>query len=173
MWIARKQNFILQQGFENPAPVVCSLQYSALQFQPRVVLIWIIIAILFQMPSVFAGLSAVLWWSALFPKLNPFDLLYNQACRKQPSLFRVSPAPPPRRAAQGMAGAFSLASALLIYFGFNFVAYVVEGIFLAAVLALTLGGFCLGSFVYHLFRGHGKFAYRTLPWAGGANREDN
>ena len=41
----------------------------------------------------------------------------------------------------------------------------VEAIFSAAVLALAIGGFCLGSFVYHLLRGHGRFARQTLPWA--------
>jgi len=166
MWSTAKHNFILQQGFGNPAPGSCSLQYSALQFQPRVVLIWIIAGILFQTPSVFATLSAILWWSALLPKLNPFDALYNRVYGKQPSGFRVSPAPPPRRTSQGIAGTFSLACALLIYFGFNLLAYVIEGVFLAAVMALTIGGFCLGSFAYHLFRGRGEFARRTLPWAG-------
>ncbi len=170
MWSAAKHNFILQQGFENPAPDSCPLQYSSLQFQPRVVLIWIIVGILFQKPFVFAALSAVLAWSALLPELNPFDALYNFTSGKRPGGFRVSPAPPPRRASQGMAAAFSLACALLIYFGFNVLAYVVEGIFLAAVMALTVGGFCLGSFVYHLFRGRGKFARQTLPWAGVTKR---
>ncbi len=163
MWSAAKPNFILQQGFENPAPASCSLQYSALQFQPRVILIWILTGIFFQSPPVFATLSAVLWWSALLPKLNPFDALYNATAGKRPSGFRVSLAPPPRRTAQAMAGTFSLACALLTYLGFSVAACVVEGIFLAAVMALTLGGFCLGSFVYHLFRGHGKFARQTLP----------
>jgi hypothetical protein len=171
MWSAAKHNFILQQGFENPAPVSCSLQYSALQFQPRVVLIWIIAGILFQKPSVFATLSAILWWSALLPKLNPFDALYNRTSGKRPNRFHLSPAPPPRRTAQAMAGCFSLACALLIYFGFTVLVYVVEGIFLAAVMALTVGGFCLGSFVYHLFRAHGRFARQTLPWASITNRE--
>ena len=170
MWSTAKNNFILQQGFKSPEPVSCSHQYSALQFQPRVVMIWIITGILFQTPSVFAILSAVLWWSALLPKLNPFDALYNRTSGKRPSGFRAGPAPPPRRTAQGMAGTFSLACALLIYFGFNVLAYVVEGIFLAAVMALTVGGFCLGSFVYHLFRGRGKFARQTLPWAGVAQK---
>jgi len=44
----------------------------------------------------------------------------------------------------------------------------VEGIFLAAVLALTLGGFCLGSFLYHLLRGRGAFARQTLRRFGPA-----
>src|SRR5512138_8318 len=99
MWSAAKSNFILQQGFENPTPVSCSLQYSALQFQPRVILIWIIAGILFQAPLVFATLCAILWWSALVPKLNPFDALYNRFSGKPPSGFHVSPAPPPRRTA--------------------------------------------------------------------------
>jgi hypothetical protein len=173
MWSTAKHNFILQQGFEDAAPVSCSLQYSALQFQPRVVLIWIIAGILLQHPAAFAALSAVLWWSALLPKLNPFDALYNWTSGTRPGGFRVGLAPPPRRTAQAMAGTFSLACAVLVYFGFNVAAYVVEGIFLAAVMALTLGGFCLGSFVYHLFRGHGKFARQTLPWVGVTNREPN
>ena len=77
----------------------------------------------------------------------------------------LGPAPAPRRIAQTMAGAFALTSALLIHGGFSLAAYVVEAIFLAAVLALTLGDFCLGSFVYHVLRGHGRFARQTLPWA--------
>jgi hypothetical protein len=72
-----KRNFILQLGFEEPAPAVCPRQYSALHFQPRSVFVWIVAGILFQSPSVFYVLCAVLWWSALFPKLNPFDALYN------------------------------------------------------------------------------------------------
>lgn len=160
-----KRNFILQQGFEGPAPAVCPLQYSALLFQPRIVFIWVVAGILFQSPVVFAALCAVLWWSALFPKLNPFDALYNRTVGSRSGAVRLSPAPVPRRVAQAMAGAFALTSALLIHAGFSLAAHVVEAIFLAAVLALTIGGFCLGSFVYHVLRGHGTFARQTLPWA--------
>ena len=161
-----KRNFILQQGFEEPAPAIRPLQYSALVFQPRIVFIWVVAGVLFQSPAVFAALCAVLWWSALFPKLNPFDALYNRTIGSRPGAFRLGSAPAPRRFAQTMAGAFALTSALLIHAGFSLAAYVVEAIFLAAVLALAIGGFCLGSFVYHLLRGHGRFACQTLPWAG-------
>jgi len=75
------------------------------------------------------------------------------------------PAPAPRRAAEAQAGAVGLTSALLIHGGFNLAAYVVEAIFLAAALALAIGSFCLGSFVYHLLRGRWRFALQTLPWA--------
>ena len=161
-----KRNFILQQGFEEPAPAVCPRQFSALHFQPRTVFVWIVAGILFQSPPVFYVLCAVLWWSALFPKLNPFDALYNLTFRgNRVEAFYLTPAPLPRRTAQAMAGAFSLTCGLLIHFGLSTAAYVVEGIFVAAVLALVLGSFCLGSFVYHLLSGKGSFACQTLPWA--------
>jgi hypothetical protein len=160
-----KRNFILQQGFEEPAPASCPLQYSSLLFQPRIVLIWVVAGTLFQSPAVFAALCAFLWWSALFPRLNPFDALYNGTFGRRPGAIRLGLAPAPRRVAQTMAGAFALATALLIHAGFSLAAYVVEAFFLAAVLALTIGGFCFGSFVYHLLSGHGRFARRTLPWA--------
>jgi hypothetical protein len=40
-------------------------------------------------------------------------------------------------------------------------------VFLALSAILSFGGFCLGSFVYHLLRGRASFALRTLPWARG------
>ena len=161
----RKRNFILQQGFEEPAPTVCSRQYSALHFQPRTVFLWIVVGIFFQSSALFYALWAVLWWSGLLPKFNPFDTVHNWIFGHRADVFHLIPAPAPRRTAQAMAGAFALACALLIHFGFFAAAYVVEGIFLAAVLALTFGGFCLGSFVYHLLRGRAAFARQTLPWA--------
>ena len=162
---AAKRNFILQQGFKDPAPAVCSLQYSALVFQPKVVLIGVVAGILFQSPAVFAVLAALLWWSALFPKLNPFRALYNGTLGSRPGAFRLDTSPAPRRAAETEAGTVALASALLIYTGFSLAAYVVESIFLAAGLGVIIGSFCFGSFVYHLLRGGRKFALQTLPWA--------
>ena len=161
-----KRNFILQQGFEEPAPAVCPRQYSALHFQPRIVFVWIVAGILLQSPPLFYVLCAVLWWSALLPKLNPFDALHNLTLGgDRVCAFHLTPAPAPRRSAQAIAGAFAVACGLLTHFGFSTAAYVVEGIFAAAVLALILGGFCLGSFVYHLLSGRGAFARQTLPWA--------
>ncbi|HEX3323120.1 MAG TPA: DUF4395 family protein [Terriglobales bacterium] len=161
-----KRNFILQQGFEEPGAEQCPRQYSALQFQPRTVFVWIVVGVLLQSPTVFYLLCAVLWWSALLPKFNPFDVLYNLIFGDhQGGASHLTPAPAPRRTAQAMAGLFALSSGLFIEFGHSTSAYVVEGIFLAAVLALILGGFCLGSFVFHLLSGKGSFACQTLPWA--------
>ena len=162
---AVQRNFILQQGFEGPAPAVRPLQYSALVFQPKIVLIGILAGILFQSQAVFATLCALLWWSALFPKLNPFTALYNRTIGRRPGAFRLGSDPAPRRGAETEAGVFALTIALLIHARLIPAAYVVEAIFLAAALAVEFGGFCLGSFVYHVLRGNGRFARQTLPWA--------
>ena len=145
---AVKRNFILQQGFADPAPAVCPQQYAALVFQPKIVLIGVVAGILFQSQAVFAGLCALLWWSALFPKLNLFRALYNRTIGSRPGAFRLGPSPAPRRAAETEAGTFALATALLIHAGFSLAAYVFEAIFLVAALAVIIGSFCFGSFVY-------------------------
>jgi hypothetical protein len=160
-----KRNFILQQGFDEPAAATCPRQYSALLFQGRVVLVWVVAGIVFQIPALFYALCGVLWWSAVLPALNPFDAVYNSTFGRRAGAFQLTAAPTPRRTAQSMAGGFALTCGLLIHFGFFVAAYLVEGFFLAAVLALTLGGLCVGSFVYHFVRGKGRFARQTLPWA--------
>jgi hypothetical protein len=166
MWEQAKHNFILQQGFEETNPAACPRQYSALHFQPRTVFVWILTGTLLQSPLAFYLLCAVLWWSALLPKLNPFDALYNLLFGgNRLAAFYLTPAPVPRRTAQAMAGIFALSCGLFLHFGLFTAAYVMEAVFLAAVLALILGGFCLGSFVFHLLSGKAGFACRTVPWA--------
>ena len=159
-----QRNFILQQGFEEPAPAIRLRQYSALVFQPKVVLVTIIAGILFQSPVVFLALGAVLWWNALFPKLNPISMLYNRTIGRRPGAFHLGPAPAPRRAAETEAGTIALAIALLLYGGFSPGAYVFEAVLLTAVLAVIFGSFCTGTFMYHLARGRWKFVRQTLPW---------
>jgi hypothetical protein len=162
---AAKRNFILQMGFEDPAPAVRWPQYSALVFQPKVVVLTIVAGILFQSPGVFLALGAVLWWSALFPKLNPISALYNRTMGRRPGAFRLGPAPAPRRAAETEAGTIALTIALLMHAGFGLAAYVLEAILLTASLAVLVGSFCTGTFLYHLVRGRWGFVRQTLPWA--------
>jgi Domain of unknown function (DUF4395) len=159
-----KRNFILQQGLCEPAAGTCLLQYSALLFQPRLVGLWLVLATILQAKFMFFALAAVLWWSALVPRLNPFDALYNWILARSGGTA-LTPAPAPRRFAQFLAGSFAVAIGLSLTLGWHTAALVLEGLFIAAVAALVLGGFCLGSFVFHVLSGHGDFATRTLPWA--------
>ena len=159
-----ERNFILQQGFEEPASPACHRQFSALLFQPRLVGLTLLTGLLFQSPAVFLTLAAVLWWSALLPKWNPFDAVYNLLSEAKPGAMRLGPAPGPRRFAQGMAGSFALVIGVALLLGASVFAYVFEALFVVAVGALVFGRFCLGSFLYHILTGRGEFARRTLPW---------
>jgi hypothetical protein len=163
-----KRNFILQQGFPEPPPATCPVQYSGLLFQPRLVGLVVLVAIVLQEPRIFLALGAVLWWCALVPRWNPFDALYNRTLALQPGGVALLPAPNPRRFAQGMAGTFALAIGISLALGWKGVALVLEGLLVVAVGALIFGGFCLGSFIFHLLTGRAGFARRTLPWARGA-----
>jgi Domain of unknown function (DUF4395) len=162
-----KRNFILQQGLGEPEAATCPLQYSALLFQPRLIGVTVLVAAILQAPLVFFALAAVLWWSALAPRLNPFDALYNSTLAL-PGGTTLTSAPAPRRFAQFLAGLFALAIGASLALGWRTTALVIEGFLIVAVGALVFGGFCLGSFVFHLLRGRAKFAKRTLPWATGA-----
>jgi hypothetical protein len=163
-----KRNFILQQGLSEESTANCSGQYSALLFQPRVVALVVLVAVMLQESWVFLALAGILWWSALVPRLNPFDALYNRTLAVRPGGIALPPAPPPRRFSQGMAGTFMLGIGISLALGWHVTALVLEGLLIVALGALALGGFCLGSFIFHLLRGRATFARRTLPWARGA-----
>jgi hypothetical protein len=161
-----KRNFILQQGLSEPVVGTCPLQYSALLFQPRLVGLWLVLATILQAQLMFFALALVLWWSALAPRLNPFDALYNWIIARSRGTT-LMPAPAPRRFAQFVAGSFALGIGISLALGWPTTAMVLEGFFIAAVGVLVFGGFCLGSFVFHVLCGRADFAKRTLPWATG------
>jgi hypothetical protein len=160
-----KRNFILQQGLPEPPAASCPLQYSSLHFQPRLIGLIVLVAVILQEPRIFLALGGVLWWCALAPRLNPFDALYNATLARRPGGIALAPAPAPRRFSQGMAGSFALAIGFSLFQGWKTTAIVLEVFLVVAVGALVLGGFCLGSTIFHLLRGHANFARRTLPWA--------
>jgi len=161
------RNLILQQGISAPPPAGCGRLSSALVFQPRVVGVVALAGVILQEPAIFAALAIVLWWSALLPRLNPFDAVYNLTFGARPGAVRLEPAPAPRRFAQGMAASFTTAIALCLAGGYTTAAWILEGFMLVAVTAIALGRLCLGSFVFHLISGRGAFAVRTLPWGRG------
>lgn len=158
-------NFVRQQGFRDASPEACGYQYPALMWQPRAIGILTLVGVVFQAWPYFLALAALLWWSAILPHLNPFDLLYNHFVAKPRGLPRLGPAPGPRRFAQAMAGTFMFAIGLSLLSGWRALAWSIEALLLLALAALIFGRFCLGSYVFLLLTGRTGFANRTLPWA--------
>jgi len=166
--LERQINFIRQQGFDNATAQTCAIQYPALQFQPRVIGVIVLGGVILQSPLLLLGLSAVLWWSALMPERNPFEWAYNRLIAVPRGLPLLTRAPGPRRFAQGLAATLLMIVAVALLAGQQILAWVVEGLLLAAIGTLLFGGFCLGSFLFHLLTGNVAFAKRTLPWSRGA-----
>jgi hypothetical protein len=133
-------------------------------FQPRLIGAIVLIGVALQEWSLFVALSAILGWSALVPTRNPFDALYNRFIARPRGRPPLTPAPAPRRFAQGMAAIFMLAIGLALFLGRRDLAWTVEGLLITALAALVFGKFCLGSYVFLLLRGESAFANRTLPW---------
>ena len=160
-----KRQFVRQQGFGDASAAGCAYQYPALMFQPRLLAAVVFLAILLQSAPIFLALGAILWWNALIPRGNPFDALYNRAIAAPRNVPPLTPAPAPRRFAQGMAGTFLVAAGLALLAARPGLAWIFEGLVAVALGALVLGRFCLGSYLYHLLRGETTFANRTLPWS--------
>jgi hypothetical protein len=160
-----KQNFVEQQGVKKSSSPACELQYSALMFQPRLLGIFVLAGLISQSWILFLALSAILWWNVLVPALNPFDAIYNSFIAGPKGLQRLTPAPGPRRFAQGMAATFMLCIGLFLLLKWQIIAWIFEGLLVVALTALIFGKFCLGSNIFHLVKGDAAFASRTLPWA--------
>ena len=158
-------NFVRQQGFPQAQASDCPTQYRALMFQPGVIGTLVLIGLVAQSPVLFLALSAVLAWNVLLPAWNLFDALYNHLIAIPRGLPRLTPAPGPRRFAQGMACAFTLGIGLSLLAHWRVLAWVLEGFLVIALSALVFGKFCLGSYLFLLLRGQRTYAHQTLPWS--------
>lgn len=159
-------NFVRQQGFKDAGANACGYQYSALMFQPRIVGVLVLMGLVLQSWPFFLSLSAILWWNTFVPALNPLDALYNSLIAGSKGLSQLTPAPGPRRFAQGMAATFMLAIGICILFEWRVTGWILEGLLVVALATLIFGKFCFGSYVFLLLRGDTEFANRTLPWSG-------
>ena len=159
------RNFMKQQGFVEESDFVCDMHFAGLYFQPRLVGLLVVAAIVLQSPIFFFVLSAILWWNVAFPKWNPFEMFYNRVIAAPRGKPLLAPAPAPRAFAQGMAAAFMLLAGAALLGGWMIVAWILEAVLVIAFASLLFGKFCLGAYVYHLLRGKIAFANSTLPWA--------
>lgn len=160
-------NFVRQQGFADASAASCSVQYPALMWQPRVILVLVLLGMLFETGWYFVVFAGVLAWNALVPAWNPFDAVYNRFLARRHGTPPLSPAPGPRRFSQGLAGALMLAVGVAMITGRLDLAWTLQVILLIAIGLLVFGRLCLGSYLFLLLTGKASFANRTLPWARG------
>jgi len=166
-------NFMRQQGFAEEPADACDMHFEGLYYQPRRVFPAVLLAIALQLVSapasagLFFAISAVLWWNTLVPALNPFELAYNRRVAGPRRLPPLAPAPGPRRFAQGVAAALTLATGLALLYGQAPLAWSLQAMLVVAFSLLLFAKFCLGAYVFHVLKGRVAFANSTLPWARG------
>lgn len=150
MWRASMSSFVRGQGVLDVDVVSSTGWYKALMFQPKVIGALVAAGIAIQRAEWFLALSAILWWNALFPTLNPFDVLYNAMIAAPPRTPRLEPAPAPRRFAQGIVATFMLLIGISLLQGWSTIARIGEALIVVALLDLFLRRFCVGSAVFNL-----------------------
>lgn len=150
MWRASMRSFVQGQGFLDVDEASSAGWYKALMFQPKLIGVVVAAGIAIQRAEWFLALSAILWWSALFPALSPFDALYNATIAARRRTPRLEPAPAPRRFAQGMVATFVLLIGISLQQGWSTIAWIGQALVVVALSDLFLRRFCLGSAVFNL-----------------------
>lgn len=138
--------FINQLGF--PGSQFPDSFYTALMFQPRAIGVVVLLGVWLQSAWPFASLATVLWLSTWLPSLNPFDAVYNQAIAYPRGLRELSAPPAPRRFAQGLAGSVAMVIAIALFLDARLVAWLFQGLFIVALLAVVFRDNCAGAEVY-------------------------
>src|SRR5262245_19704650 len=147
-----KRNFILQQGLQPPKdPVAESTLFWALQFQPPLIGALTLTGVAFQSSKIFLAIGAVLLCSAIAPRRNLFNALYNYMFGAKRGLFLLR-STPQRRFAEAMASSFALGIATLRTLEYNNDALGLAGLFLLANAAVVFRGFCFGAYLYWRLR---------------------
>ena len=142
--------FVVLQGLPEPAPHACGLQYDALAFQPRAMVVLVAAAAVAREPVVWAGLSGLLLLGAAAPRLNPFDALYAAlASRKSRRVF-LPAARAPRRFAQVLAALFCLVASVGLLAGKEALAWGAVAAFGLAFVGILGFGFCFGSWLFRV-----------------------
>jgi hypothetical protein len=147
--------FIRQQGLDAPPdPKSESILYSALQFQPRLIGVLVLTGVGFQLPAIFLAVGAALLCSAIVPRWNPFNALYNYTLGAKRGWFLFRSAPP-RVFAEAMAGCISAGIGVLLILGQRGGALALEAVFLMANAAAIFSRFCFGACLFYWLKNQG------------------
>jgi hypothetical protein len=138
--------FVRHQGFRDRD--TDQQLFHGLMFQPKMIGVLLTVGMVVQKAWLFAALAGVLWWCAMAPAYNVFELLYNRVIADRRGWPRVGPAPEPRRFAQGLATMLAAVIAAALMSDATIVALVAEAVLAAAILGIVFAHFCFGSWAY-------------------------
>ena len=142
-----KLEFIRQQGYQREEPD--DVLYAALMLQPRIIGVIVLAGVGIQNAWLFVALAALLGWGAIVPTHNVFNTIYNRTVAYRRGLPPLRDVPAPRRFAMGLAAAFVLVIGAGLMLGTPAIAWIFEGLFVIALIALIFGRRCAGSSLYY------------------------
>jgi uncharacterized membrane protein YccC len=157
--------FLQQQGFPVSDEPSSKRLFSSLLFQPAIVGLSLLVAIIFQIPPLFIVLGLLLWFNALVPRANPFERYYDFVFGRRKFYPPLPPAPAPRRFMQGMAGTLMLLAGISLLKNWLLISYITQAFIAVAFSLLLFGKFCVGAYIYHYLTGNKSFADTTCPWS--------
>jgi len=88
----------------------------------------------------------------LFPYFNLFDAIYNSLVAYPRGLQPLGIAPAPRRFAQGLAGTVAMVIGVALLMEVTTVAWIFEGLFVVASMAVVFRNNCAGAEMYYALR---------------------
>ena len=126
-----------------------------LRFSPFVGTILVVIGLILRSPIWLGGTALIALSGALFPKGMVIDLIYNLGVRHLFHAPSLPPTPTPRRFSYLISTTFLAGSALSFYYGIPILGFILGiGVVVGGTI-LTTSLWCLGSWYYRLFFGHG------------------
>lgn len=132
-------------------PSVARVDHTALKVNQAAIILFNILAFVFDRPWLVALMAAVMLVGTLIPRAGLFKLFYSHVLKPAGLLkpHLVPDEPQPHLFAQGLGGLFLLLATVAFLLEAPLVGWVLTGIVVALAAINLFFGFCLGCFIFY------------------------
>lgn len=132
-------------------PSVARVDHTALKVNQAAIILFTILAFVFDRPWLVAFVAAVMLVGTLIPRAGLFKLFYSHVLKPAGLLkpHLVPDEPQPHLFAQGLGGLFLLLATVAFLLEAPLVGWVLTGIVVALAAINLFFGFCLGCFIFY------------------------
>lgn len=130
---------------------VSQVDHTALKVNQTAIILFNILAFVFDQPWLVAFVAAVMLVGTLFPHAGLFKLFYSHVLKPAGLLkpHLVPDEPQPHLFAQGLGGIFLLLATVAFLLKAPLVGWILTGIVVALAAINLFFGFCLGCFIFY------------------------
>jgi hypothetical protein len=144
------------------------VDHSALRTNQAFIIALLLAAFLFNLWPLVAFVSAVMITGTIFPEAGLFKRIYRHLL-KPAGIIRpdvIADNPEPHLFAQGLGGAFTLASTLALLAGAGTLGWALTWLVIVLAALNLFLGFCAGCFVYYQLNRLGIPGFKAAPVRG-------